>query len=235
MFYKYMADVYHHIFPAKDKIDFLVSQFKPEGYLLDVGCSDGRVAFEMAKKGFSLEAIDLSEDMIRIANDISDMGHWFNVRQIDMLQVAEFFESNTFDGIYCIGNTLVHLSEKDEILKALTGFKELLKKDRKLVVQIINYDYVYRNNIQSLPLIENEILRFERFYTLHDDCVTFKTKLAVKAAASEYEAETTLLALRKDELESLLKQSGFTKLSWYSNYKGQPFNDDGLPLIVVAV
>jgi 2-polyprenyl-3-methyl-5-hydroxy-6-metoxy-1,4-benzoquinol methylase len=229
-----MADVYHHIFPAKDKIDFLVSQFKPDGSLLDVGCSDGRVAYEMARKGFSLEAIDLSEDMIRIANEISDMGVLFHVRLMDMKQAAEYFGPANFDGIYCIGNTLVHLTDNNEILTALKGFKELLKIEGKLVIQIINYDYVYRNNIRSLPLIENETVRFERFYTLHDGSVTFKTKLNIKSAESEYEAETTLLALRKEELEILLKQSGFTRFCWHSNYNGDPFKDDGLPLIVVA-
>lgn len=234
MFYKNMADVYHHIFPAKDKTDFLTSQFKPEGNLLDVGCSDGRVAYELTMKGFLLEAIDISEDMIRIANDISDMGALFNVRLMDMKQAADCFKSGSFDGIYCIGNTLVHLSDNDEILIALKGFKDLLKKEGRLVIQIINYDYVYRNNIQSLPLIENETVRFERFYTLHDDSLTFKTKLTIKATDSDYEAETPLLALRKDDLESLLRQSGFSNLSWYSSYAGASFNDDGLPLIVVA-
>lgn len=234
MFYKNMADVYHHIFPAKDKIDFLALQFKPGGYLLDVGCSDGRVAYEMTKKGFSLEAIDLSEDMIRIASEISDMGSLFHVKLMDMKQAASCFVADNFDGIYCIGNTLVHLSDKEQILTALKGFKDLLKEEGKLIIQIINYDYVYRNNIQSLPLIENETVRFERFYTLHDDSVTFKTKLNIKTTESNYEAETTLLALRKDDLESLLRQSGFTLFSWYSNYKGELFTDDGLPLIVVA-
>lgn len=234
MFYKNMADVYHHIFPAKDKTNFLASQFKPEGYLLDVGCSDGRVAYEMTRKGFSLEAIDLNEDMVRIANDISDMGTLFHVRLMDMKQAIDYFEPGIFDGIYCIGNTLVHLSSKDEILKVLKGFRDLLRKDGRLVIQIINYDYIYRNNIQNLPLIENEVVRFERFYTLNDNSVTFKTRLGVKASESEYEDETTLLALRKDELESLLVQSGFSGFSCYSNYKGEAFTDDGLQLIVVA-
>ncbi|HAE42686.1 MAG TPA: hypothetical protein DCG34_07175 [Clostridiales bacterium] len=234
MFYKNMADVYHHIFPVDNKTDFLVSQFTPQGHLLDVGCSDGRVAYEMAKKGFSVEAIDLSEDMIRIANEISDMGYWFHVRQIDMVQVSEYFDYDMFDGIYCIGNTLVHLSNYEEILETLKGFRKLLKEDGKLVVQIINYDYVYQNNIQSLPLIENKVLRFERFYRLEDSRVIFKTKLNIKSTDSKYEAETNLMPLRKDKLESLLRKAGFTEFSWHSNYKGEPFKNDGLPLIVVA-
>lgn len=83
--YKNMADYYQYIFPSHKKIEFLNTEFKGFNDLLDVGCSDGRVAKGLSDKGFNIEAFDLNEEMIRVARHISKNGKDFNVSLIDLI------------------------------------------------------------------------------------------------------------------------------------------------------
>lgn len=234
MFYKNLANVYQHVFPSAGKVNFLADLFKPHGTIIDVGCSDGRVALSLSEIGFDVDAIDLSEDMIRVAQSISEENDRFKVRLMDMQTVSQYYPSGHFDGLYCIGNTLVHLSNEKEILDTLKGFKSIIKEKGVAVIQIIHYDYIEANQIQMLPIIENEFVRFERFYAQKGEYIKFRTELTIKESGEYYESETLLLALKKERLEKLLYDAGFRSLEWYGNYNGVPFHSDHLQLIVVA-
>lgn len=234
MFYKNLANVYQYVFPVAGKVDFLADLFCPHGTILDVGCSDGRVALSLSKLGFDVEAIDLSSDMIRVAKVVSEDNERFKVRLMDMQYISQHFPAGHFDGLYCIGNTLVHLESESKILDALKGFKTVIKEKGILMIQIINYNYVAENQIKMLPIIENEMVRFERFYAPKGEHVTFRTELTIKDTGEFHESETTLLALKKEQLEKLLYMAGFRSLEWYGNYNGVPLNSEHLQLIVVA-
>jgi 2-polyprenyl-3-methyl-5-hydroxy-6-metoxy-1,4-benzoquinol methylase len=234
MFYKNLANVYQYVFPAAGKVDFLADLFKQHGMILDVGCSDGRVALSLSKLGFDVEAIDLSEDMIRVAKVVSEDNERFRVRLMDMQNVSQHYPAGHFDGVYCIGNTLVHLESENKILDTLKAFKSVIKEKGILMIQIIHYDYVKENQIKMLPIIENEKVRFERFYAHKGEYVKFRTELTIQETGEFYDSETTLLALKKERLEKLLYEAGFRSLEWYGNYNGVPLNSEHLQLIVVA-
>lgn len=232
--YKNLADYYEFIFPSKKKIEFLNDEFQNESYLLDIGCSDGRVAKGLGEIGFKIEAIDLDEDMIRVAKEVNKDIKDVNVKLLDMSQVDKHFQPNSFDGIYCIGNTLVHLPDYKTIEDTLKKFKNLLKKDKKLIIQILNYDYIYKNNIRELPLIQNEKIKFERYYTLKEEKTIFKTKLRINKTGQELDGQVELFPIRKEELEKALKEAGFNDFTYYGGFGKKDFSIDAMPLIVVA-
>lgn len=232
--YKNMADYYQAIFPVGKKLDFLKEEFKGKKNLLDIGCSDGRVAEALSQEGFELEAIDLNEDMVRVAKEVSKAGSGFSVSQVDMTQVDGYFLESSIDGIYCIGNTLVHLDSYELIEETIKAFKRLLNKDGKLIIQILNYDFIYDNSIRELPLIENDKIKFKRKYELEEGNVVFSTKLLIKESGQEFKASVNLYPLRKSELERALKSAGFNSISYYGGFDGKDFSEKGLPLIAVA-
>ncbi len=234
MFYTKLSEVYQHLFPAQGKLALLDQHFKPQSNLLDMGCSDGRVALGMATLGHKVEAADLSEDMIATALDVSQDQSLFQVKQVNMLETSKHFPARYFDGVYCIGNTLVHLNQEDQVAQAIRSFHTVLKEDGVLILQILNYEKVIKDQITTLPLIDNDYVRFERAYDLGDNLITFKTKLTIKETGISTEESTTLMPLKKDQLASLLLENGFTDLKWFGNYDGKPFANEDLTLIVVA-
>lgn len=232
--YKNMADYYEYIFPVGDKGEFLSKNFKGANTLLDIGCADGRVAKTLADKGFKVKAVDLSEDMVEVAKEVSKSNENLSVDLMDMTKLDQHFKKNSFDGIYCIGNTFVHLKSYELIEKTLKMIKSLLKKDGKLIIQILNYDFIYKNNKTELPLIENEKIKFKRSYELGRDNLVFKTTLLIKDTREEFKESSNLYPIRKSELEKALKEAGFDNLTYYGGFDESSFTKDSMPLIVIA-
>lgn len=240
MFYEQMANHYHHIFPAAPKVPFLADAFMGYGTLLDIGCSDGRVAQALNAKGHPVTGIDLSDAMILVAKGLapSPTLHFAN---LDMLEIEKHLGASAYHGLYCIGNTLVHLPSNEAISQALHGFFQVLKSDGRLVLQILNYDWFLEHQPATLPLIDNEILRFERFYNYISDGqgldshqVDFATRLTIKATAEVFEGSTPLLPLTKKDLEAMVLEAGFKDLKWFGDYNGNPLTCDSTTLILVA-
>lgn len=237
MFYKMLAPVYHYVFPVDGKDQFLMHFFKRGDQLLDVGCSDGRVALALASENYdcTVTGIDLSDDLLAIAGQLDPLNKKINFIKLDMLNVFEHFERESFDGIYCIGNTLVHLLDKSEIEKTLMGFWTVLKPGGKMIVQILNYDMIINEKPDHLPLIENEAVKFERNYYYEHPHIRFEATLTNKIAHKEpVTSETRLLPLKKSELNELLMRIGFRDVKYYSGFNFETFHENKLPLIVVA-
>jgi hypothetical protein len=104
------------------------------------------------------------------------------------------------------------------------------------MVQILNYDHVLDHDIRSLPLIENETLRFERSYApvAESGLLGFKTVLTVKNGGRIVENEVPLLPVRKNELDAVMRGAGFRELEWFGDFHGNPLGETSLPLICIA-
>jgi cyclopropane fatty-acyl-phospholipid synthase-like methyltransferase len=157
--------------------------------------------------------------------------------QMDMRKLAGDFDPGTFDAVLCFGNTLVHLSGYSEVEAFCTGVRKMLEDKGKLLLQILNYDYVLDRSVRKLPLIENDMVRFERFYEYdgRTNMIAFKTKLLVKETEREIENEILLYPMRKAELEATLRRAGFTDIFFYSDFDKSELREDSLPLVVEAL
>ena len=237
MFYKMLAPVYHEIFPVDGKDRFLMRFFSNGDRLLDVGCSDGRVALEMTsdKYNCTVTGIDLSDDLLSIANQLASNKSNLNFIKLDMLNVNDHFEKSSFDGVYCIGNTLVHLLKESEIEMTLKGFWNILKPNGKIVVQILNYDMIMNEKLKQLPLIENEVVKFERHYHYEAAHIRFEATLTDKTSQTKpVTSDTKLYPLRKSVLFELLTHIGYKDVQFYSGFNGEAYDSSKLPLIVSA-
>lgn len=235
MFYQNLAKVYSEVFPAQTKAQFIDAQIKPHADVLDIGCADGSMAMALIKQGHSVDGFDLSADMVNAARQKAIIEPRLNVKQGDMLNAAQIYAPRHYDAAICVGNTLVHLADLEQIKQAITQFKQALKPNGKLIIQILNYRAVYEQNIIELPLIENERVRFVRNYQLAPSSVTFKTQLTIKTTDNTYDAQTTLLPLMPKQLKTILHDVGFKKVILYSGYDGAVYDCKKLPLIAVAV
>lgn len=235
MFYKILAPVYQHVFPVETKDVFLSQCFKVDSSLLDIGCSDGRVAagLNQMNLGYKITAIDLSVELIKIAKSVNqNEKDLVEVLNLNMLDLSKQFNNETFDGVYCIGNTLVHLRNEVEIRSAIKAMYDVLKPEGVLVLQILNYDKILKEKPKALPLIDNPYVRFERYYAYEENYIVFSSKLVVNK--QEQSASTILYPISVDALVSLLNEIGFIRVSLYSGFDFSPYDVNKLPLVIVA-
>jgi glycine/sarcosine N-methyltransferase len=215
--YQAFADYYDEIFPPdQDTITFLTTFFQ-RGKLLDIGCGTGSYALSLAKMGYPVTACDLDAAMVgKAKRKATDSPVDFSVK--NMLSMDEF---ERYVGIYCIGNTLVHLDSSAEILLAMTKMYQALVPGGKLVVQILNYDRILDFSIKSLPTVVAGEISFERNYERTGLKILFSTRLKVPGRV--FEASLSILPIRSEMLFGLLKKAGFTEIRLRSGFTDFPF------------
>lgn len=238
-FYSEVTGYYDEIFPLNPlQVEFVRDEFRSldELYFLDAGCSTGKLAHELSQLGALGVGIDLNEEMIGEARKRYSSA-FLTFKTMDMIRIDRFFPATYFDVVICFGNTLVHLDSLAEVKAFLSQAAAVLKPGGKLLLQILNYDYILDSQITELPLIRTEKLEFRRYYALPgpgQKKLSFKTVLTDYSCGREIVNEIPLLPLRKKELEKLLLFSGFKTVRFYGGFRKEPFTGEHLPLITVA-
>jgi len=245
-FYSEFSKNYDKIFPLNQKkFDLLDRYFKnfkekrSDLKLLDVGCGTGNYAIALAKKGYNIKAVDIDKEMVSLAETkIKEEKVNIDIFRMGMMNIKEKFKKNSFDGIYIIGNVLVHL-KRDEIKGFLNLTAELLKDNGKIFIQIVNYNRILNLNLGGLPTIysEDESVRFERNYEYDqkENIIYFKTKL-INNSNNEIltQNKIKLYPLVKSELENFLESSGFKIENIYGNPEEEYQKLSSIPLILTG-
>jgi len=234
-FYDGLVSYYDDIFPlAEGKVAFVktLRQQRDIKSLLDVGCATGTFCNRMADLLGRVDGFDLDKAMVVLGADRYERpGLRFRVG--NMLESYEVFEDK-YDLVTCFGNTLVHL-DNEGVLKTLRSIRKALKGDGIFLGQILNYNYVFEAGIKALPIIDNEVIRFDRTYEWQNpEVIEFTGKLTVKETGEQSVNTIELSPISKEVLESSLIAAGFTKIHFYKNYKADPIGGQHLPLIVTA-
>lgn len=238
-FYTSIARYYQHIFPANpEQVRFLSTVLPYNGAkVLDVGCATGDLSFALSRFGFPIWAFDFDAEMIQIAQNAKSEETLFPVfEMLDMRLIGDHYPETFFDTVICFGNTLVHLLNDDDILKFIQATYKVLSPEGKLTIQILNYQYIFDNQIKSLPLIENEHIAFERRYEYENDgdLIDFNTKLTIKSTGQEITNSVKLYAIRQNKLQELLAKAGFGSFEFFGNFKSEPLTNTSLPLILTC-
>lgn len=231
-FYHALAPYYNQLFPANDKqLSFISSYFPSGSELLDMGAGTGNVAYALAEAGYHVMAAE-PDPALRQAMIDKQAGEapQLHISDETMQQLGQ--SAALYDGIYCIGNTLVHLSDIQEVSQFFSDAHDKLRPNGALLIQIVNYEKVLTLNNFSFPVVEREQFAFERKYDLVDGKVMFTATLT----AGDQTATNTipLLPLTVHQLLPLLEQSGFQNIEYYADFKKQPYTADAPALIIAA-
>jgi SAM-dependent methyltransferase len=201
--------------------------------VLDVGCGYGRHAMELAARGMSVLALDLSLPLLlRGADEAQRRGLSINFVHGDMREIT--YESQ-FDGAYCVFSTFGFFDD-DANKRVAMHIARALKPGGRLILEILNRDYI----IADLPT---------RVWWEGDGCVVLEevdfnyftsrlmsTRQIVFEDGRQVEQEISIRAYSLHEVGKLLHGAGFRVLqvSGGSAARGRFFGKDSRQIIVVA-
>lgn len=233
-FYTEISKYYDYIFPTGNIQLNLMKELagEPPKTILDIACGSGGYSKKLSDMGYGVTSIDLDSTMVKKLKekDSSIDGRVLNMLDIDQLD-------KTYDLLFCIGNSIVHLDNNDEILEFLKKCKNSLNAGGYLMIQIVNYDRILAKDVRTLPLIENEEvdLIFERYYEYQPEKHKIDFKTILKVDHLNLENHVLLHPIKSEELKALLKKSGFTDIKTYGSFKKEEYDSmTSFPLVVVA-
>lgn len=237
-FYEEISKYYDYIFPVSSETVEFIRRIagNPPKSILDVACGTGGYSLELEKRGYHLTAVDIDKAMIEgLKAKALNTGSKVDYFQASMLDLREKLQNKAFDVIFCVGNSLVHLDNNDEINDFFHNAKSVLAQDGKLVIQTINFDRVISKDIKSLPTICNKTvgLSFERLYRYEkkSNKVFFKTILTVDE--KRIENEIPLTPVRCNETIQMLKREGFIHVNVYGDFNNSDYDKENSYLMVI--
>ena len=205
----------------------------PGAQVLDVGCGYGRHAMELAARGFHIVGLDLSTPLlVRGGEEAHRRGLTINFIRGDMRELD--FE-NQFDGAYCLFSTFGYFDDETN-KKTLQNIARALKPNGKILIEILNRDYV----IADLPT---------RVWWEGEGCVVleevelnyFSSRIQVNRSVvfddgRQLEQEISVRAYSLHEVGKLMHAAGFRVLEVSGGYqtRGRFFGNQSRHIIVLA-
>jgi SAM-dependent methyltransferase len=210
-------------------VDFLEKTFdvKPGGRLLDVPCGNGRHSIELARRGYRVTGIDLSDAFLAAARTELD-ADW---RQGDMRELE--VEPSAFDGAFCFGNSFGYLDHTG-VAAFLSALARALKPGAKLVIETgMTAESILPTLVQKrwyrfgdlMILSENRYDPWES--CLHIDYTFVRGSVFETRPTAHY-------VFTSAELRRMLEAAGFETLSFHAGMADEPYQLGSPRLVIIA-
>lgn len=214
-----------------------LSEFIPSSakYAADLGCGTGLDSLSLALNGLDVTAFDISQGMLDNAFTKARQ-HALNIKfnKYSLTDIPSEYNGR-FDMAVSLGNTLANLNES-QLEEALSRAYAILKENGTLLLQILNYHPLQKNNERIINITENGSTYFVRFYDFLGEGLQFNILSFDKNDAKKRELKSTLLYPHEEEVfRVLLTEAGFKDFKVYGSLTKSPFDPANSKDMIISV
>ena len=231
MTYQFLSDVYDRF---TDDFDYeawtkwyrelvrLVSPCAKE--VCECGCGTGSVSVRMAKAGYRMTGIDLSEDMLRVASDKARAwGVKIRFARQDMRALAL---PKPVDAVICPCDGVNYLTDERSLDAFLRRAFQSVKPGGALAFDVSNFEKLTRMGADGLYADdrENETYLWMNEYDAQTETLRMKLTFFVREADGRYrrfEETHVQRAWRVRALEDALSRAGFAEIRVFGGDAGE--------------
>lgn len=189
--------------------------------VLELACGTGNITIPMALKGFSITAVDISQDMLTIAKDKAvdnNADILFIQQDMTQLEIQDIFEI-----VMCCCDGVNYIIDSENLLKMFMEVHKRLNKDGIFIFDISSY-YKLSNIIGNNTFGENTgdiIYLWENFYDKSTDLLEMDLTFFNEAERGLFRKTEELhiqRAYKTDEIIYLLQKSGFNSIEIFADF-----------------
>jgi glycine/sarcosine N-methyltransferase len=239
-FYDSIADDYDRMISFEKRLDIeepifrnLIEKYSIKS-ALDAGAGTGFHSILLANSGVRITAVDISEKMLsKLEQNVKNHNLTINIVKSDFLKLR--LPDSSFNAVFCLGNSLVHLSSITHLKKVIANFATLLKPGGVMILQLLNYDRIMKQkkHVQSIKKTDNNF--YIRYYEFHQKQIIFNLLTINSNDLSHSLHSVPIQPIRSSELRNVLKKSGFGKITLYGDLTLKPFSKiTSHDLVVIA-
>lgn len=232
---------------TKREADFLVKvlQCDEGSHLLDVPCGNGRLSLELARRGYRVTGLDISEEFIAEARSSvialgkdqppAIAGGTDSVAPADFIlgDMSRIEGEAIYDGAYCFGNSFGFLNYAG-MESFLSGVARALRPGSRFVVET---GMAAESVLQKFePLSTHQIAdiscTIKEQYLAEESCIDteyiFERAGVTESGTAKHWIYTT------GEIRRMLERAGFEIMNLYGSLKREPYTLGADELFVIA-
>jgi SAM-dependent methyltransferase len=232
--------LYPFLFPAErlaassDEMSRLLELLDFEGRdVLDLCCGPGRHAVDLARRGFSVTGVDLSEFLLGKAGELAE-SEQASVEWV-RADMRDFTRPGAFDLVINMFTSIGYFDDQEDDLRVLRNVHSSLRDGGRLVIETVGKEYLagvfQPTTAQELPTEGLLVQRHEIF----DDWSRIRNEWIVidKGRVASFEFHHTIFSAQ--ELKDRLGAVGFSSLRVFGDLEGSAYGPGAERLVVVAV
>lgn len=232
---------YDAMFHGERDLSFFRSEVEKSGDpVLELCCGTGRLLLPLLESGFSCTGLDYSDEMISVAREkIHNRGYDVELVAGD---ASRFDLGRKFRTIIIGLNSLGHFTTYGQITGLLNCVSDHLADNGKFIIDIFvpEMSLLLGREEEELqfwyvdPESGEEIELWEKY--TYDKATQIKKASwrSVKDGEAIFEEEFIIKMFFPQELDSLLKLSGFKIIKKYGDYDYSKFSDNSLKQLVIC-
>jgi SAM-dependent methyltransferase len=204
----------------------------PGAPVLDVACGDGRLALELARRGFRVTGVDISEDFLAAGRrSAQEQGLSVAWRRSDMRDLPW---SEAFDGAFCGGSSFGVLGDTGD-RDFVRAVARTLKPGARFAIDAVKAAEVLAAHFRESHAMDVGGIRFEA-ENVYDPAAGWMESRYTLTSGDRKEvrlARHRIYTYR--EVEAMLEETGFGEIQGIGSLAGEPFTPGSSRLIFVAV
>ena len=202
--------------------------------ILEIGSGTGSVAIGLSLAGYDVTGIDISPDMLRVAQSKAQE-YGADTRFLDG-DIVKVRLGRQFDLLICLGNTLALIAGSGESRMLFNNCIRHLRPGGKAIFQVLNYDRILKERPTTFAVdSQGDLMRIKQYRycsKLLDFVVTLIDNSKIPPVVTT--SERKLKPWTKREISAGLMNAGFKKVSAYKDYNRGRYNLHSNDLVIVA-
>jgi len=234
--------IYHHLRDGDDSRFYFEKIMNTSGSVLEAGSGTGRLLTEALENGADIYGIDVSPAMLDILRAKLSPE---NQKRISLQNIVDFRLDKKFDLIIAPFRVLMHLTEKEDQMKALDNVYDHLNNNGLFIFDV--FVPALKPLISGLENVTDFEGEFEpgnsvrRVVSTKPDLInqiiniTFRLEWNEGGTNFTREWETPLRYIFRFELEHLIERSKFRTYTIEGDFAGSALSNDSKEFVVTCI
>jgi SAM-dependent methyltransferase len=199
--------------------------------VLDLCCGLGRISAELARVGFAVTGVDITESFLRTAKE--DAQHENLDIEYIHADAREFIRPDYFDAIVNLYISFGYFSDQKDDLKVLRNVYASLKKNGTFIIETLGKEIAVRDFVEA-EWFERTGYTVLTEYKSVDSWTFLKNRWIIIKDGKRVEKIFTQRLYSASELRSLLQEAGFCEIDIYGDWDESPYDHKANKLILVC-
>jgi ubiquinone/menaquinone biosynthesis C-methylase UbiE len=216
------------------QIQFLKTQLKPGGCVLDLACGTGRHTILLNAAGFGMVGLDVSLNLLKIAKQ-RDPAIRLVRGDIRFLP----FKAAAFCVVISMDTSFGYLSSEEADLQGLVEARRVLRRRGELIVDVFNQSnlmakYLGKTSLPKLSEYPGFFLQQKRMVSGDGGRLYDFWEVRDKGGGAVRVFEHSVRLYGRARLERMLEAAGFIVNGVCGGYEGQEYSPESSRLIMLA-